>query len=89
MAAGLARMLPEGASITRPEGGMPVWARLGDDTDTALRLPAALEEGVAYVPGGAFFATDPDRSTMRLSYVTNPVDVIEAGLSRLGRAFGW
>jgi hypothetical protein len=26
---------------------------------------------------------------MRLSYVTNPVDVIGEGLDRLGRAFGW
>ncbi len=89
MSAGLARMLPEGASLTRPEGGMFLWARLGGATDTALRLPTAVEEGVAYVPGWPFFAGEPDRSTMRLSYVTNHVDVIAEGLDRLGRAFGW
>jgi 2-aminoadipate transaminase len=89
MAAGLARILPEGASLTRPEGGMFLWARIGGAVDTALRLPTAVEEGVAYVPGWPFFAADPDRSTMRLSYVTNPVDVIAEGLDRLGRAFGW
>lgn len=89
MSAGLARMLPEGASLTRPEGGMFLWVRLGGATDTALRLPTAVEEGVAYVPGWPFFAGEPDRSTMRLSYVTNHVDVIAEGLDRLGRAFGW
>jgi 2-aminoadipate transaminase len=89
MAAGLSRILPEGASLTRPEGGMFLWARIGGAVDTALRLPTAVEEGVAYVPGWPFFAADPDRSTMRLSYVTNPVDVIAEGLDRLGRAFGW
>ena len=89
MAAGLARILPEGASLTRPEGGMFLWVRVGGAEDTALRLPTAVEEGVAYVPGWPFFAADPDRSTMRLSYVTNPVDVIAEGLHRLGHAFGW
>ncbi|HEY3407438.1 MAG TPA: PLP-dependent aminotransferase family protein [Propionicimonas sp.] len=89
MSAGLARILPEGASLTRPEGGMFLWARVGGPVDTALRLPTAVEEGVAYVPGWPFFAADPDRSTMRLSYVTNPVEVITEGLDRLGRAFGW
>ena len=89
MAAGLAAMLPDGASVTRPEGGMFLWVRLGGAVDTALRLPTALEEGVAYVPGWAFFAGEPDRSTMRLSYVTNPVATITEGLARLGRAFDW
>ena len=89
MATGLAGVLPGGASVTRPEGGMFLWVCLGGAVDTALRLPAAIEEGVAYVPGWPFFAKDPDHSTMRLSYVTNPVDVITEGLARLGRAFDW
>ena len=89
MSAGLASVLPEGTTLTRPEGGMFLWARLGGAIDTALRLPTAVEEGVAYVPGWPFFAQDPDRSTMRLSYVTNHTDVITEGLARLARAFGW
>ncbi|HEY3339241.1 MAG TPA: PLP-dependent aminotransferase family protein [Propionicimonas sp.] len=89
MSAGLDRVLPDGATVTRPEGGMFLWARLGGSIDTALRLPTAVGEGVAYVPGWPFFAGEPDRSTMRLSYVTNHVDVIAEGLARLGRAFDW
>lgn len=86
MHAGLLRMLPPTASVTRPDGGMFCWVRLGDDTDTAALLPRAVEEGVAFVPGWSFYATDPDRSTMRLSYVTNSPETIAEGLSRLQTA---
>jgi 2-aminoadipate transaminase len=89
MTAGLASRLPEGATVTRPEGGMFLWVRLGGGIDTAVRLPAAVEAGVAYVPGWPFFAANPDRSTMRLSYVTNSPEVIGEGLDRLAGALGW
>lgn len=89
MVDGLRAVLPDGAEVNRPEGGMFLWARLGGAVDTAAILPRALEEGVAYVPGWPFYAADPDRSTMRLSYVTNTPEVIAEGLARMARAFGW
>lgn len=89
MSTGLAERLPRGASVTRPEGGMFLWVRLGGNHDTAALLPAAVEAGVAYVPGWPFFAQDADHSTMRLSYVTNPPDVIAEGLRRLAAALAW
>lgn len=89
MVDGLRAVLPDGAEVNRPEGGMFLWARLGGAVDTAAILPRALEEGVAYVPGWPFYATDPDRSTMRLSYVTNTPEVIAEGLARMARAFSW
>lgn len=89
MAAGLASVLPPGAEVTRPEGGMFLWVRLGDGTDTASTLPSALDAGVAYVPGRPFFAEAPDCSTMRLSYVTNTPAVIAEGLDRLSWALRW
>lgn len=82
-------VLPEGARLTRPQGGMFLWANLQDGSDTATGLPAAVERGVAYVPGWPFYATDPDRSTMRLSFVTNPPDVIAEGIGRLAAALRW
>ena len=89
MLAGLDARLPEGATATRPEGGMFVWVRLGGDVDSALVLPKAVDAGVAYVPGWPFYAGDPDRTTMRLSFVTNTPEVIDEGLSRLATAWGW
>lgn len=86
LSAGLPQILPSSASITSPEGGMFLWARLGGGFDTAELLPYAVEQGVAFVPGAAFYAHDPDHSTLRLSYVTNGPEIINEGLTRLGQA---
>ena len=89
MLAGLDARLPEGATATRPEGGMFVWVRLGGDVDSALILPKAVDLGVAFVPGWPFYADHPDRTTMRLSFVTNSPEMIDEGLGRLATAWGW
>jgi 2-aminoadipate transaminase len=86
MHAGLPHILPSAATITSPDGGMFLWARLGHGIDTAGLLPLAVEEGVAFVPGAPFYAHDPDHSTLRLSYVTDSPEVITEGLARLHRA---
>jgi 2-aminoadipate transaminase len=86
MIAALPATLPQGSTWSDPDGGMFVWARLPGRVDTAALLPTALDHGVAFVPGAPFFATDPDRATLRLSFVTNPVDTIAGGLARLGAA---
>jgi DNA-binding transcriptional MocR family regulator len=68
---------------------MFTWVRLPDDrgsTDTAALLPAALREGVAFVPGAAFFAGAPDRATLRLSFTTHSPERTADGVARLGRA---
>lgn len=88
MHAGLLAMLPATATVTRPDGGMFCWVTLGDDTDTAQLLPVAVAEGVAFVPGWSFYASDPDRSTMRISYATNSPETIREGLARLSFALG-
>jgi 2-aminoadipate transaminase len=47
-------------------------------------LADAVEAGVAYLPGWSFFADNPDRSTMRLSFVTHSPAVIEESMARIG-----
>lgn len=89
MLAGLDARMPEGATATRPQGGMFVWVRVGGDVDSAKVLPKAVDLGVAFVPGWPFYGTDPDRSAMRLSFVTNSPEMIDEGLSRLATAYGW
>jgi 2-aminoadipate transaminase len=84
MARALAPVLPEQAHLTRPEGGMFLWAALGEGYDAQDMLADAVAEGVAYLPGWSFFAEDPDRSTMRLSYVTHSPEVIADGVAHLG-----
>lgn len=85
----LRAVLPESATITYPQGGMFCWVDLGDGTDTAAMLPKALDNGVAYVPGYAFYGSTPNRATMRLSFVTNDKETIDEGVRRLAVTFGW
>ena len=70
----------------RPGGGMFVWAALPADVSTDLLLPAALDAGVAYVPGSAF-AVERDLSHhLRLSWATGtPAELTEA-VARLAGA---
>lgn len=84
MAQALAPLLPAGAHITHPDGGMFLWAALGKGYDAQDMLAEAVDAGVAYLPGWSFFASDPDRSTMRLSFVTHSPEVIADAISRLG-----
>ncbi|MFF6781729.1 aminotransferase class I/II-fold pyridoxal phosphate-dependent enzyme [Streptomyces sp. NPDC012510] len=81
---GLAAALPEGSTWNRPEGGMFLWARLPSSYDTTALLPRVVERDVAYVPGAPFHAGEPDRSTLRLCFVTQTPEEIREGLRRLG-----
>jgi 2-aminoadipate transaminase len=86
----LRRELGEAIEFTQPQGGLFVWARLtgagGKVKDGNELARRAIEKGVAFVPGVPFYAVDPDRSTLRLSFATADVAKIEEGVGRLGRA---
>ncbi|MFJ8634754.1 PLP-dependent aminotransferase family protein [Streptomyces sp. NPDC093568] len=84
MLAGLAGALPEGSTWNRPEGGMFVWVRLPESYDATALLPEVVRHDVAYVPGAPFYAGEPDRSTLRLCFVTQTPEEIGEGLRRLG-----
>jgi len=85
MLGGLADSLPEGSSWERPEGGMFLWARLPESYDTTELVSRVLRQDVAYVPGAPFYAREPERSTMRLCFVTQTPGEIREGLRRLGK----
>jgi 2-aminoadipate transaminase len=74
---------PPGTTWSEPDGGMFVWVRLPGAVDTADLLPRALRNDVAFVPGAPFYATTPDRATLRLSFTTNSPELITEGMSRL------
>ncbi|MFE6405323.1 PLP-dependent aminotransferase family protein [Streptomyces sp. NPDC057837] len=83
MLAGLAGALPEGSVWNRPEGGMFLWARLPQPYDTTELLARVVRHDVAYVPGAPFYAGPPDRTTLRLCFVTQTPQEIGEGLRRL------
>lgn len=79
------REFPASASWTRPEGGMFLWVTLPSHIDSQQLLMQAIEQNVAFVPGGPFYAGTPSRNTLRLSFATVPEDRIHAGIAVLGK----
>ena len=70
----------------RPAGGMFLWVRLPEGLDAVQLLPQAVDRGVAFVPGAAFYAEQGDPRTLRLSFVTASVEQINIGIKALAQA---
>ncbi len=70
----------------KPVGGMFLWARLPEGMRAVELLPKAVDKGVAFVPGAAFYADHADPRTLRLSFVTASVDQINTGIAALAAA---
>jgi 2-aminoadipate transaminase len=84
--AALSEHLPAGSRWTRPEGGLFVWIELPDGYDAEAVLPRAIERGVAFVPGRYFYAGEPRRETLRVSFATATPAELADGAARLGAA---
>lgn len=82
----LERHLPPGCRWNTPAGGMFFWVEGPPSLDAIALLPKAVERGVAFVPGSAFFAERPRLNTLRLSFVTVPPEEIERGIALLAQA---
>jgi 2-aminoadipate transaminase len=81
--------LGDRVSFREPEGGMFVWCAL-EGVDTEELLVAAVDEGVAFVPGSAFAvdgATGPTHADRaRFSFATLRPDRFDEAIARLARA---
>jgi len=86
MRAALEAHMPAGCRWTVPTGGMFFWVELPANVDAIALLPKAVANGVAFVPGAAFFAEHARANTMRLSFVTVSPEQIERGIRALAAA---
>ncbi|WP_087746448.1 MULTISPECIES: aminotransferase-like domain-containing protein [unclassified Acidovorax] len=86
----LHKELGDAVEFVQPKGGLFVWLRLtgagGKLADANVLARAAIEKGVAFVPGTPFFAQNPDHATLRLSFATADVGKIREGVARLAQA---
>ncbi len=78
----------EGASWTRPQGGLFIWATLDERIDTTDLLALAQKsESVAFVPGRAAYVDGRSGSaSMRLNFAGMSEEDIREGIRRIGRA---
>jgi 2-aminoadipate transaminase len=81
-----AEMAGLGVQWNSPDGGMFLWVRLPEGMSAIDLLPRAVDKGVAFVPGAAFYASEPDPRTLRLSFVTASVEQIRIGVAALAQA---
>ncbi len=86
MVAALRRYMAEDVAFDVPGGGMFLWLRFPEGTNTQRLLEIGLEEGVAFVPGEPFFA-GPAYPSARLTFASVPEEAIEEGIRRLARAY--
>jgi len=76
---------PEVVEFTRPEGGMFLWVTLPKNLSALRLFDLAREEGVAFVPGKAFYVDGGGNNTLRLNFSNSGEDEIEEGIKRLAR----
>jgi len=67
----------------QPDGGMFLWVQLPAGLNAMELLPHAVERGVAFVPGSAFYAGEADARAVRLSFVTSTPEQIVRGVAAL------
>ncbi|MBK6428253.1 MAG: PLP-dependent aminotransferase family protein [Blastocatellia bacterium] len=79
----LQREAMPGCSWTRPTGGLFVWVNLPDGIDARLMLDAAVDAGVAYVPGAPFFVDGTGANTLRLAFSKEEPAAIDCGITTL------
>ena len=81
----LSEHFPAGATWTRPEGGLFLWATLPSYIDTTDLLARALRENVAFVPGRGAYLDGRGGSEMRLNFSGVGAADIREGIRRIGK----
>jgi 2-aminoadipate transaminase len=84
--AALERSMPAEVEWTRPSGGFFSWLTL--PVDAAELARRAVGEGVAVVPGAAFFPDGRGSTNLRLSFSNVDDELIDVGIERLARLVG-
>lgn len=79
---------PAGTKHTVPQGGLFVWAELPEGVDGLAAFDAAVEAGVAFVPGTHFYPDGGHLNTLRLNFSMCDIPTIEEGMRKLGGVIG-
>ena len=75
---------PSGTKHTVPQGGLFIWAELPEGVDGLKAFEAAVEAGVAFVPGTHFYPGGGHVNTLRLNFSMCDIPTIGKGMEKLG-----
>lgn len=76
---------PSNVSWTDPEGGLFLWVMLPEGANARDIAVKALEQKVAYVPGGSFYPVGGHENCFRMNYSCMSEEKIVEGIQRLGK----
>jgi 2-aminoadipate transaminase len=74
---------PPGIKFNQPDGGMFIWAILPEKVNASTMFREAVDKGVAYILGSAFYPDGTGHNTMRLNFTMQTPENIEEGIRRL------
>jgi 2-aminoadipate transaminase len=77
------RHMPAGCSWSEPSGGFFAWLRLPDGLDALALRAAAIEAGVAYVPGAPFYPGRGGEYELRIAFSYLAEQELETAVERL------
>jgi DNA-binding transcriptional MocR family regulator len=84
--ASLRRRMPDDVTWTEPQGGFSLLLTLPAGLEASTLLPLALERGVAFSPGPAFFLDGAGERSLRLAFSSVSGGGIDEGVKRLAEA---
>jgi 2-aminoadipate transaminase len=71
------------AAWPRPKGGFFLWVSLPHGIDAGKMIQRAIEHGVIYVSGDAFYVNGEGQTMLRLSFSAPTPERIDTGVARL------
>lgn len=74
---------PDSIRYTQPDGGLFIWLDLPGGTDAMPIFKAAVDSGVAFVPGTHFFPDGSGKNTLRLNFSMATMEMIDKGMDIL------
>jgi 2-aminoadipate transaminase len=86
--AALEHHMPDGCGWSEPTGGFFTWLTFPEGIDTTAMRDAAAEEGVAYVPGRAFYAGGEGANELRFSFSLLGEPELEQAVERIAAVVG-
>lgn len=78
---------PEGIEFTRPEGGLFTWVILPENLNAKELGLVAIENKVAFVPGGSFFPNGGNENTLRMNFSCSSDEQIVKGVKAIAQVF--
>lgn len=84
MVESIERFFPDEVKVTKPEGGMFLWATLPEGMSSMDLFDTAISHKVAFVPGRPFYVDGSGDNTFRLNFSNSDEERIAEGVKRLG-----